>query len=229
MTSSTNPLTKEITMSNVQFTATQLAVLSHAVAHAAGRIEWFPDNIKGGARTKVLDGLLSRGLISRAPVIEDGVTQDRSDWNVSAAGYEALGCAQPASAPVAPGAEIAAAVAAPEATQVLADEVDAQDPTDAEVEASNVVDPELEAAVAAVEAKAATEAKARRTRDNTKQAAVIAMLKRPEGATIAQVCEITGWQQHTVRGTFAGAFKKKLGLMLTSAKTEGGERVYRIS
>ena len=55
------------------------------------------------------------------------------------------------------------------------------------------------------------------------------MLKRPEGATIAQICEATGWQAHTVRGTFAGAFKKKLGLEITSSKEQGGERIYTIA
>ena len=55
------------------------------------------------------------------------------------------------------------------------------------------------------------------------------MLQRPEGATIRQICEATGWQQHTVRGTFAGAFKKKLGLTITSGKEQGGERVYRVA
>ncbi|WP_282956813.1 DUF3489 domain-containing protein, partial [Xanthomonas albilineans] len=49
-----------------------------------------------------------------------------------------------------------------------------------------------------------------------------------EGATIAQICEATGWQPHTVRGTFAGAFKKKLDLSIVSDKAPGGERVYRI-
>ena len=54
------------------------------------------------------------------------------------------------------------------------------------------------------------------------------MLQRPEGATIAQICEATSWQSHTVRGTFDGAFKKKLGLTIDSSKESGGERVYRI-
>ena len=40
--------------------------------------------------------------------------------------------------------------------------------------------------------------------------------------------EATSWQAHTVRGTFAGAFKKKLGLDVTSTKEQGAERVYRI-
>ena len=87
-----------------------------------------------------------------------------------------------------------------------------------------------EADVAAAEATwqdTAKEAKPR-TRENSKQAQVVAMLKRAEGATIPQVMAATGWQAHTVRGTFAGAFKKKLGLNLISEKTQGGERVYRV-
>jgi hypothetical protein len=73
-------------------------------------------------------------------------------------------------------------------------------------------------------------------RSHSKQALVIEMLKRPEGVTIAQICEATGWQAHTVRGTFAGALKKKLGLNIVSEKIEGpagtpgaGQRLYRIS
>jgi hypothetical protein len=66
-------------------------------------------------------------------------------------------------------------------------------------------------------------------RANSKQAQVLAMLHRPEGATLAQICACTGWQQHTVRGTFAGAFKKKLGLTIDSTKEAGGERIYRIA
>lgn len=62
----------------------------------------------------------------------------------------------------------------------------------------------------------------------TKQSTVIAMLQRPEGATIAQICTATGWQAHTVRGTFAGAFKKKQGLQITSQKVQGSERFYRL-
>lgn len=73
------------------------------------------------------------------------------------------------------------------------------------------------------------DAEPRRTRANSKQSQVIALLQRPKGATINQICEATGWQSHTVRGTFAGAFKKKLGLDITSSKEAGGERIYRIS
>jgi hypothetical protein len=61
----------------------------------------------------------------------------------------------------------------------------------------------------------------------SKQDAVIAMLRRPEGATVDEVASAAGWQRHTVRGVFSGTLKKKLGLSLASAKEERG-RVYRI-
>jgi hypothetical protein len=46
---------------------------------------------------------------------------------------------------------------------------------------------------------------------------------------VRQICDATGWQAHTVRGAFAGAIKKKLGLALVSDKQPGGERVYRVA
>ena len=169
----------------------QIAVLTHAIDHTQGKVEWFPDTIKGGARKKVIEGLFTRAMIIGS----------NGDWIVTDAAYEALGRARPE--------QTAAETATPAGKQ---------------------------AAKAARKAKAApkTEASgdgeqaAPRTRENSKQAQVIAMLKRPEGATIAQICEATNWQAHTVRGTFAGAFKKKLGLTVTSDKAEGGVRVYRI-
>ena len=155
---------------NVQLTPAQHAILAYAHQHTAGKIVWFPDHIKGGARKKVLDGLSNRALI----------TNTGTDWFIAAKGYDALGV--PRKAPV----------------------------------SAKAIDETIEQTKP-------------RTRENSKQAQVIAMLKRPEGATIEQICEATGWQAHTVRGTFAGAFKKKLGLTITSAKENGGERVYAIT
>ena len=92
-------------------------------------------------------------------------------------------------------------------------------------------DPELEAAVAAAEAswqQDQPDAAPKRGREHSKQALVIEMLKRPEGATIAQIMHETGWLAHTVRGAMAGALKKKLGLDVTSEKEGERGRVYRV-
>jgi hypothetical protein len=175
-------------MTTIQLTATQHAILAHATESTNGQIDWFPDTVNGGARTKVLAGLANRGLA----IQEDGA------WRATPAAYLALGRPEPAT----PGEDLT---------------------------------PDLEADVAAAEAtfapesEQAPEPKPRRTRDNTKQAALIAMLRRPEGATIPQMSSALDWQPHTVRGTLAGALKKKLGLVLVSEKTAGTDRVYRIS
>jgi hypothetical protein len=64
-------------------------------------------------------------------------------------------------------------------------------------------------------------------RTDTKHARVIAMLRKPAGATIAAIMAVTDWQQHSVRGFLAGVVRKKLGLNLVSDQTDKG-RVYRI-
>jgi hypothetical protein len=171
---------------------TQTAVLTHAIDHTQGKIEWFPENIKGGARQKVVEALFKRAMI----IGSDG------DWLVAAEAYDALGRPRPGKR-------------AAKATQA----------GDKATKAARKVETAPQDAVAASDG----EKPAPRTRENSKQAQVIAMLKRPEGATIKEICDATEWQAHTVRGTFAGAFKKKLGLTMTSEKTEGGERIYRIA
>lgn len=148
----------------MKLTDTQTLILNTAIQSSSGQLRWFPDNLKGGARDKVLGSLLRQGLIQI----------DGESHRVTDLAYAALGLAVP----------------------------------QAPVEAIKV---------------------APRTRENTKQAQIIAMLQRPEGATINQIIEVTGWQPHTVRGTFAGAFKKKLGLTLSSSKDEHGQHVYRIA
>ncbi|MFM7011999.1 MAG: DUF3489 domain-containing protein [Betaproteobacteria bacterium] len=157
-----------------QLTATQQTILEHAHQHTDGKIEWFPENIKGGARQKVLDGLFNRALITRSA----------SDWFIAAEGYDALGVPRKG------------ATKAPAPTPETTD--------------------------------APANPKTPRLRENSKQAQMIEMLKRPDGATLNQLVEATGWQAHTVRGAMAGSLKKKLGLTITSDKTSGQERTYRI-
>lgn len=63
----------------------------------------------------------------------------------------------------------------------------------------------------------------------TKNAQLLQLLNRPEGASIEDMMQATQWQQHSVRGFLAGTVKKKLGLALTSSKAEGDVRRYRIA
>ena len=167
-------------------TPVQHAILAYAINNTGGRIEWFPPNIKGGARQKVLDGLFNRALI----------TPSGSEWCVAAEGYDALGLPRP------------------EITTVLIPEKPL---------AETVPETEVQIMEPAKNPRPTP-----RTRDHSKQATVLELLRRPEGATLAQMTEATSWQLHTTRGFLAGAVKKRLGLTLTSEKPEGGVRIYRV-
>ena len=65
-------------------------------------------------------------------------------------------------------------------------------------------------------------------REGSKKGEVIDLMRRPSGATLAEIMEQTGWQAHTVRGFVSGALVKKLRLKVESFRTEDGERAYRI-
>lgn len=190
---------------------TQLVILSAASQRDDGNVLPLPGSLRGGAATKVVGALLSRGLIAER--VTDNMTEAdpalnriwRNDeegravlLHITDAGLATLGV-EPDSAP--------------DSSETAPD-----DATEAP-SADTATDTAPENAPAP---------RARTPREGTKQAQLIAMLRMPEGATIAEIAAATGWQPHTVRGAIAGALKKKLGLEVTSEKVEERGRVYRL-
>ena len=201
-------------MSKIELSTNQKAVLELAVS-TGGRLERYPGNLQGGARTSVVRGLLRNGLVE--PHV-DGM-------HLTPAGYEQVGATPPAAAEKgdehdgkAPskrgGSENDAADgAAPMREGGSAEQAGAG--ADAEQEDTEPATP------------AAPQKPARAKRAESKQSLVVGLLTRPEGATIAQIMAATAWQQHSVRGFIAGTVKKK-GYQVISTKEGKEERVYRI-
>jgi hypothetical protein len=65
-------------------------------------------------------------------------------------------------------------------------------------------------------------------RAESKGAKIVQMIRRPQGATRAELMRVTGWQAHSVRGFLSGSLGKKLGLTVESFKNPQGERTYRL-
>ena len=166
------------TKSNIasSLSASQQAVLQAAAKHVQGLAIEFPQALKGGARSKVLEALAKSGLLTPS--------KGGGEYRITQAGYAAIGIE-------------------PLRRKSLSRET----PDRADAKASS---------------------NAPRVRENSKQAQVVELLKRKQGATIEQISQATNWQVHTVRGFIAGALKKRLGLLVTSDKPEGQARVYRV-
>lgn len=201
-------------------TERQLDLITRAHCDAGGLIEPLL-TLKGGAKLKMIASLAQRGLIEQ----RDG------QWRITSAAItlvqgERLTEDAPATLPEAvPEAYPIPTFLNVTATDSAAFELDAE--TEAAVTAAEATWQAEKQVVVQRPLKVGVEGATKR-RPDSKQAQVIEMLKRPEGATIAQIGEITGWQSHTTRGFFAGAVKKKLGLTITSHKPPQGERVYRV-
>ena len=87
------------------------------------------------------------------------------------------------------------------------------------------VAPKKATATKAATAKAATPT----PRDGSKKAIVLDMLKRPDGATLAEIMSATDWQAHSVRGFISGSLGKKMGLTVESFTRPDGVRAYKVA
>jgi Protein of unknown function (DUF3489) len=211
---------------------TQTVILSAASQRDDGAVLPLPESlkIKGGAVDKVLGSLKAKGLIDHQGAPRG---DDPPALRITRAGLEAIGIETE---------DDAAERATPADTGATS--------ADAGAQAIDAVPPVTEADGAATRAKRKTKAKAASPgkaapgekatpRAGTKQAQMIELLKRPEGATVEQIAAATGWQHHTIRGAISGALKKKLGLTVEATRTrevgpnktgaKGSSTVYRIT
>lgn len=191
---------------------TQAQILSAAACDPA-RLAETPAGLPAAARNSVFQSLLRAGLLEQAPAAEPG---GATVFHITAAGLQAVRAAPDAAEvpDVAQGAEEVPAIPAP-----------AQSRLPLRVAATallvawdeGVERPALPASIEALRAALMRggavrpprdPATPRTAREGTKQQAVLTLLRRQEGATIAQVMEATGWAQHTVRGFLAGLKKK---------------------
>lgn len=184
-----------------KLTDTQIAILKAAAGRPDGNIEPLPLNLRGGARAKVIEGLLARELIAKLH------HPDRVEYHLTDAGFAAASRKRKLPAPTVADPEIEAAVTAAEATW-KADEVTNSDAADG----VQNLDPT-----------------SRPIRRGTKLAEIVDAMKRPGGATIAQMMASTGWQAHSVRGAISGMVRKRLGYEVVTEKGADGQRAYRIA
>ena len=185
-----------------QLSDTQAMILS-AAAQRPERIALpLPESLRGGAAAKVVGAMIAKGLLQE---VDADLRKGEPVWRETGDGH---------------GTTLVATDAGLAAIGIETEDADTA-PAGA-----------TDASGAAPAPDTATETdpapKARTPREGTKQAALIAMLRAPEGATIDEIATALEWAGHTVRGAMAGALKKKLGLTVTSDKVADRGRIYRI-
>jgi hypothetical protein len=212
---------------------TQAVILSAASQREDGAVLPLPETlkIKGGAVDKVLGSLKAKGLIEHQGTPRG---DNPPPLRITRAGLEAIGVeteddASEGVTPADTGARSADA------------EAEAIDAPASVTEADGAGTPAKKGKAARGKARVTKAPSAGKPtpRTGTKQALMIDLLKRPEGATVEQIAAATGWQHHTIRGAISGALKKKLGLTVQATRTrevgpnktgaKGSSTVYRIT
>lgn len=184
-----------------RLTDIQLVLLSNAAKREDGAILPLPRlvTIAPGPLTRVLNGLLKKGLVQEQAASADAVAwredaeSGRRMLIIAPAGLDAIGVVEDTASQKTKTRKAAR-------TQSHKGTSKRQDPS----------------------------AKKTMVRPGTKLAAIVELLRRNNGATIAEMVDATRWQQHSVRGAISGSLKKKLGLTVASEPVDGRGRVYRI-
>ena len=188
-----------------KLTDAQLLILSAAAQRADGAALPLPKTLKlqGAAATRVLGGLAKAKLLAERPAALEAAA-----WRT-----------------VKDGRRFMLVIAAAGRQAIGLDAAEAEP----EKTAAESKRPRRQRSTSSSTATPPPAAAAEASRPASKQAQVIALLRRPEGATLEALMEATGWRRHTVRGAISGALKKKLGLAVAAETAPGRGRVYRIA
>jgi len=197
-----------------KLTDTQLVVLSTAAQRDDGLALPLPKSLKlrGGAVDHVLKSLLNKRLLAEqpaghdAPAWREAKDGQRVTLVITDAGRAAIGV------PADEQSEPSAGTGSRRSKQSASGRGKTGEPKGARV----------------LKSKGKKASPAAR-RPDSKQALLVDLLQRREGATIAEAMKATGWQPHSVRGAISGTLKKKLGLTVTSEKVADRGRVYRVA
>ncbi|SIR08914.1 Protein of unknown function [Paracoccus thiocyanatus] len=179
--------------------STQAFLLRRAATRPGNLVLPLPDNLHGSIADRVLRALLAKGLIEE---VEANTRRREPIWRETGAGH--------GTTLIATEAGLAAVGIEPLVAGAIANARQGRMARDAAV-------------------PVAPPAVASSARTGTKQAALIALLQRPEGASITEAAGALEWQGHTVRGAISGVLKKRLGLIVNSEKIDGRGTVYRIA
>ena len=209
----------------------QAVILSAAAPRDDGAVLPLPETlkIKGGAVDKVVGSLKANGLIDHLGTPRG---DDPPPLRITPAGLEAI------AVETEDGASEGATPADTGATSADAGVETVEAPAPATGGDRAATPTKRKAKAKAAKRGTAAPADKPMPRSGTKQAQMIEMLKRPEGATVEQIAAATGWQHHTIRGAIGGALKTKLGLTVEATRTrevgpnktgaKGSATVYRI-
>jgi hypothetical protein len=205
-------------MANTKLTDTQRVVLAAAAARDSGLVLPLPTSLGNnrGSHGIILKSLIERKLLTERPAQPgESVWRETDDLgritlSIAAAGLEAIG--------IAAGTETGSPQTGLDVTAELAG-------VSSGVEVQSAA-AEQQTASATTDGSASGPATGPRA--GSKLAALIELLRRPAGATIPDMMEVTGWQAHSIRGAISGALKKKLSLEVSSEATEDRGRVYRV-
>ena len=185
-----------------KLTDTQTIILSRAATRPGNLAMPLPEGLHGAATKMAVNRMITNGWLEE---VDANLRRGEPLWRETGDGH--------GTTLIATEAGLEAIGIEPVAASSVANAHKAKPQADAE---------------AALKTKATDAPKPISIRAGTKQAQIIALLQRPEGASIAEIVDATGWLAHSARGMISGGLKKKLGLPITSEKVAGRGTVYKL-